>query len=84
MLYNLNYKKPGKDKKYRQVYLGQGDRRLVGWVENRKAIKGRAVMVEGYDGVWEIITVFTDITVNDDDIKILTDEYRHHRKRTDI
>jgi hypothetical protein len=71
-------------KKYRQVFLGYNDRRLVGWVDNRMAKKRNLVTIKGYDGVWEILEVFDDVIVDDGNLDTLSSEYRHHRERTDV
>lgn len=78
------YIRPGKDKKYRQVFLGLEEYRLIGWVENQKAQKGNLVTVDGYDGVWEILTVFKETVLESDFLHEIASEYRFHRKRTDV
>lgn len=74
----------GKDKKYRQVFLGLGEHRLIGWVENQKAKKGNLVNVDGYEGVWEILAVFKETVLESDFLHEIASEYRFHRKRTDV
>jgi hypothetical protein len=47
--------------KYRQCGLAQGNRAVVGWIEERGAILGAKVEVEELGGLWEVTGVGTTV-----------------------
>ncbi len=42
-----------------QCALAQGERRTVGWIEERGAKEGCQVELKGEDGLWRVLRVFS-------------------------
>lgn len=41
-----------------QCALAQGERRTVGWIEERGAKRGARVEIKGEDGLWDVEAVY--------------------------
>lgn len=78
----------GKSSVYRQCILVQEGRRVVTWVENRLAFKGKTVEIKdksvGLEGFWMIDRVYKGQVLTGAQIDMAEDAYRHHREATDV
>ena len=73
---------------YRQCILRKGNRETHSWVPKSIAKKRNCVRIKrpgkDWEGGWVIYEVCFAWILREDEVKVAMDEYRHHRKRTDV